>query len=382
MNWNVPLVEIAATDEDIAAVMECLESGWLTLGPRTQNFETALAEMVGTEHAVAVSSGSAALHLAMRSAGIGPGDQVIVPSMSFVACAHAVVHCGAEAVFCDSVGAGNPNLDPVSVEELIGPRTRAVLAVHMWGYPARVTELRELCDQHGIILIEDCADSIMAGTPEGFTTGTVGLASCFSFFSKTQLPVGEGGMILTDDPELAASARSLRSHAMSSVTWERHRGHGLGYDVTDIGFNYRIDEPRSALGLSRIKSLSADIGARRAAVTKYRAALTALEGLEIPYTDREVGLSSHFVFPVLVPDLIRREEVRAKLLAAGVQTTRYPAIHRLTRYADSATDQDLPRAADIADRHLGLPVHALLTDQQIDLVVGALGEALEETGPT
>ena len=270
MAWEVPLVELEVTDSDVDSVLECLRSGWLTMGPRTQALEEAIAEMVGTEHAIVVSSGTAALHLACRALGLGPGDEVIVPSFTFAASAHAPRYGGAEVVLCDSVSPRDPNLDPAAVESLVSPRTRAVIAVHMWGYPAAVEELRGLCDRHGLALIEDCAEAICARLADGGQVGSVGELGCFSFFSKKQLAVGEGGAVTTDDDELAATVRSLRSHAMTSVTWERHRGHGLGYDITDVGFNYRIDEPRAALALSRFERLGADIEARREVARAYR----------------------------------------------------------------------------------------------------------------
>ena len=202
----------------------------------------------------------------------------------------------------------------------------------MWGYPAAVQELRRLCDRHGLALIEDCAEAICARLTDGGQVGSVGELGCFSFFSKKQLAVGEGGAVTTDDDDLAASVRSLRSHAMTSVTWERHRGHGLGYDITDVGFNYRIDEPRAALALSRFERLGDDIEARREVARAYRRHLSGVEGLEIPFDDEQVERSSHFAFPVLARDGETRDRVRSQLRERGVQTTFYPALHTLSEY--------------------------------------------------
>ncbi len=188
MSWDVGLVEIEVTDEDVRSVLDCLRSGWLTMGPRTLVFEEALAATAGTEHAVAVSSGTAALHLACRAAGVGPGDQVIVPSFTFVASAHAPRYCGAEVVFCDSRSPTSPNLDPDRLRSLITPRTKAVIAVHFWGYVAEIVAIREICDEHGIILIEDCAEAIGARTEGGSAVGSIGHLGCFSFFSKSSSP--------------------------------------------------------------------------------------------------------------------------------------------------------------------------------------------------
>lgn len=380
MIWDVPLIELDVRDEDVEAVLDCLRSGWLTMGPRTQAFEEALADLIGVKHAIAVSSGTAALHLACRAAGLGPEQEAIVPAMTFVASAHAPRYCGAETILCDSRSSADPNLDPAAVERLIGPRTRAVIAVHMWGHPAAVEELRALCDEHGLVLIEDCAEAIAARVPNGAQVGSIGDLGCFSLFSKGQLAVGEGGIVTTDDDALAASVRSLRSHAMTSVTWERHRGHGLGYDVTDIGFNYRIDEPRAALGLSRLPRLEADVEARRRLARFYRKRLARVENLSLPFDDERVDLASHFAFPVLVDKPVKRDRVMDGLSDIGVQTTTYPPVHRLSQYASCASDAEVPVAADVVDRHFCLPIYSSLDFGRAESVVERLIETLRIEG--
>ncbi len=379
-DWDTTLVEIEVTDADVESVLDCLRSGWLTMGPRTLKLEERAAELVGTEHAVVVSSGTAALHLACRAVGAGPGDEVIVPAFTFVACAHAPSYVGAEPVLVDSTSTADGGISVEAVERAITPRTKAVMAVHMWGYPAAVVALRELCDARGIALIEDCAEAITARAEDGRPVGSVGEVGCFSFFSKKQLAVGEGGMVTTDDEALAASARSLRSHAMTSVTWERHKGHGLGYDITDLGYNYRMDEPRAALALSRLDRLEADVNARRAAARHYRQGLAEVSGVELMYDDDQVERGSHFVFPTMLADQGKREALKAELNELGVQTTFYPALHRLTRYADRGEDSGLPVASTIADRQLCLPLHAGLDEARVDSVVERVAEAARRVG--
>src|SRR5580700_6056540 len=302
-DWRVPLTDIAMPEQDVEAVLDCLRSGWLTMGPRTKAFEEALARYVGTPNAATVSSGTAALHLACLAAGLGPGDEVIVPAFTFVASASAPRYVGAEPILCDVRSAHDFNLDVEDVARRITPCTRAVIAVHFCGYPADVLALRKLCDEHGLVLIEDCAQAIGARVDDSARqVGTVGELGCFSFFSKKQLCVGEGGMVTTADDELAANVRLLRSHAMTSGTWDRHSGRTDTYDVVGLGFNYRIDEPRAALGLSRLRRLDDDIAKRRAIVRSYREQLADVPGLELPWEDLAVRRSSHFAFPVLLAD--------------------------------------------------------------------------------
>jgi dTDP-4-amino-4,6-dideoxygalactose transaminase len=376
MNWRIPLTTIAMPDEDVEAVMQCLDSGWLTMGPRIADFEERFAQYIGASHAVAVSSGTSALRLAALSLGLGPGDEMIVPSMTFIASASAARFAGAEPVFCDIRGEGHLNLDPEDVERRITSRTRAVMAVHFAGYPAAVAELRALCDRHGLLLIEDVAQAVGARDPEGRMMGTVGDAGCFSFFSKKQLCVGEGGMIVTESEDVAKRARLLRSHAMTSVTWDRHRGHADSYDVLDIGFNFRMDEPRAALGASRLPRLDGDIAKRREVVRRYRDRLSRHPDLEIPWSDEEVELGSHFAFMVLLPDRERRDHLRETLREAGIQSTWYPAVHRFSDYSRRYPGLSLPRSEAAAERHCVLPLSSSMTAGQVDEVAGAVLDAL------
>ncbi len=369
-DWRVPLTDIAVSEEDVAAVLACLHEGWLTMGPRTKAFERELASRIGTPHALAVSSGTAALHLACQAAGLGPGDEMIVPAFTFVASASAARFVGATPVLCDVLGTHDLNIDVEDVARRITPRTRAVMAVHFCGYPADVLALRELCDAHGLILIEDCAEAIEARIDEsGRQVGTVGELGAFSFFSKNQLCVGEGGLVSTADDELAERVRLLRSHALTSGTWDRHRGHDPVYDIVDIGFNFRIDEPRAALGLSRLGRLEQDIAARRAVVRAYRERLAEMPGLQLAWDDRAVELGTHFAFPVLLEDRSSRDRFREELKAGGIQTTWYPALQTFSEYRDAAPPEGLPRALEVAERHCMLPLSATMGEADVDAVV-------------
>jgi dTDP-4-amino-4,6-dideoxygalactose transaminase len=203
----------------------------------------------------------------------------------------------------------------------------------------------------------------------------VGDIGCFSLFSKKQLCVGEGGMVVTDDDELAARVRSLRSHGMTTVTWDRHRGHANSYDVTDIGFNFRLDEPRAALGRSRLPRLDADIAARRRTVRTYRDRLAGLDGLELAWDDTDVARGSHFAFPVLLENRRARDDFREALADRDVQTTWYPALNRFTEYRDQSSPP-VPNVEAAADRHCALPLSSTFTDDQVEVVIRAVTTAL------
>jgi dTDP-4-amino-4,6-dideoxygalactose transaminase len=375
----IPLFDVRLTADEVEAVADTLRSGWLTMGPRTKAFEEAFAEQLGVEHAIATSSCTTALHLAYLAAGVGPGDEVIVPAITFVASAAAVRYCGATPVLADVRGQHDLGIDPADVERRITPRTKAVCAVHYAGYAADIAALREICDRHGVALIEDAAHSPSATAPgSDRKLGAHGLAGCFSFFSNKVLSCGEGGLLATDDDAVAELARSRRSHAMTSGTWDRHRGHSAGYDVTELGYNYRIDEPRAALLAARLPALEDDIAKRRRLVHRYRALLADMPGLTIPYEDSDVDLSSCYVMPVMLEDGALREPLRASMLERGVQTSvLYPAIHEFTAYAD-AGGEGLARSELAARTELTLPLFPGLTDSEQDRVVSALQRGMAE----
>jgi dTDP-4-amino-4,6-dideoxygalactose transaminase len=370
---DIPLFDLRLGPEDLEAVAETLRSGWLTLGPRTQAFEQAFAEHLGCTHAVAVSSCTAALHLAYLAAGVGPGDEVIVPAFTFAATASSVVACGGTPVFADIAGLDDPSLDPADVEAKITPRTKAVCVVHFAGYAARVDELAELCRRRGLVLIEDTAhapDSSLRGQK----LGTFGLAAAFSLFSNKVLSVGEGGILTTDDDQVAALARNLRSHAMTSGTWDRHSGSTGMYDVTALGFNYRIDEPRSALALSRLHRLGEDIALRRALTRRYRAALSEIPGIIVPFTDEAVEESCCYVMAIMLEDPSRHLDVRVALREKhGVQTSLfYPAVHEFSIYRERFPGASLPRTERAARSEITIPLFPHMTEEQQDRVIAGL----------
>ncbi len=373
----IPVFDLRVTPEDREAVAETLRSGWLTMGPRTLEFESEFAASIGSRHAVAVSSCTAALHLAYLAAGVGPGDEVIVPSYTMAATAAAVLHAGGTPVFADIMGLDEPVIDVSHVETLISPRTRAVVAMHFGGYAAPVDRLAELCAQRGLALIEDAAHSPMA-TLQGRSLGTFGLAGAFSFFSNKVLAAGEGGLLATDDPEVAQFARSRRSHAMTRGSWDRHRGAAEDYDVRALGFNYRIDEPRATLLLSRLRRLTDDVARRRELTARYRRQLSALPGLTVPFSDEAVATSSCYVMPVMLEDSARQAGLRIALREKHrIQTSLfYPAVHEFTAYRERFPGTSLPRTELAARSEVTLPLFSHMTTEDQDRVVAGLGEEL------
>jgi dTDP-4-amino-4,6-dideoxygalactose transaminase len=366
--WRVPLSDIVVDDELVDAVLETVGSGWWSMGPRVAEFEQEFAAFCGARHAVAVANGSASLHLALLAVGCGPGDEVIVPSLNFVAAANSIVHTGAVPVFCDIVGPDELNLDPGDVEAAVTPQTKAILVLHYAGFPCAMDSIADIADRYGLVVVEDAAHAPGASL-HGRMCGTLGRVGCFSFFSNKNLPVGEGGMILTGDDELAKQLRLLRSHGMTTLTWDRHRGHASSYDVVLPGFNYRLDEVRAVLGLVQLRRLPEENEARGRIDGRYRKALDGTRGLTMPFGGGEERVSSHHLAVVVLPEGADRGEVRTALDGNGIQTSvHYPPIHTFTQYR-SVARRELPRTEAVADRLLTLPLYGRMTDEQVDAVI-------------
>lgn len=375
-SWKVPLSDVIVTEQEIAIVADVYRSGWLSLGPRTAAFEDDLAAYTGAEHAVAVANGTAALHLMCLAAGLGPGDEVIVPSMTFVATVNAVAYTGARPVFAEIVSVLEPWLDPASVEQFITPRTKAIMMMSYGGHCGETESLVGVCERHGLMLLEDAAHGL-GSRLHGRQLGTFGTAGAYSFFSNKNLAVGEGGAAVTSDPEIAERLRLLRSHGMTSLSWDRHKGHATGYDVVALGYNYRIDEPRAALASARLKDLDEQDRRRGEIVSAYRSALGEL-GVQMPLAPRAGLESAHHLACLLLEPGVDRARFRDALAGAGVQTSmHYPPVHHFSIYETDAPE--LPVTDDYAARAVTLPLFAHMTTAQLDVVLGAVDSALART---
>jgi dTDP-4-amino-4,6-dideoxygalactose transaminase len=382
MGWQVPLFDLEYDAREEAAVLDVLRSKWLTMGDRTTEFERAFCEELGGGHVLAAANGTAALHLAVRSAGIGPGDEVIVPDLTFVATANAVLYEEATPVFADVVGEHDLTVDPDDIASKITPRTKAIMVMHYAGYPCRMDEILSVAREHGLAVIEDCAHAPGASY-EGRELGTLGDFGCFSFFSNKNLAVGEGGAIWCRDEEAATRLRLMRSHGMTAQTLDRHKGHAWGYDVAELGYNYRLTEIEAALALVQLGKLEAGNAARRAHVEQYRELLSDVPGLVVPFADFETGwpfagTSSYHLMAVLLPAGVEREPVQAALKDAGIQTSvHYRPVHTFSSPSlANSRAEGLERVEAIAPRILTLSLWPGMSAEQVELVCSELKAAL------
>jgi dTDP-4-amino-4,6-dideoxygalactose transaminase len=375
-DWVVPLSDVRFTDGEVAAVAAVYRSGWLSQGPNVERFEAAMCEYLGVAHAVAVASGTAALHLACLAIGLKPDDEVVVPSLTFAATVSTVLQAGARPVFADISSVNRPWLSPQTVEQAIGPRTRAIVTVDYGGHPGDVLALRELADQRGLALVEDAAHALGARAG-GAKAGTIGHVAAFSFFANKNLPLGEGGLLVTSDAELARRARLLRSHGLTADTWARHRGGHSDYDVLEPGYNYRLDEPRAALGTLLLERLDRDNGHRARLADAYGRALGEVDGVNSAIAAPDATSAWH-IYPLLLDEGVDRAQFRSALRSSGVQTSiHYPPLHMTTAYLHAGRGPDsLPVTEEYGRRAVTVPLFSHMSEVQQAHVVGAIRGAL------
>lgn len=370
MSWRIPLADVDITDDEISAVTDVLKSKWLSMGAQTQAFEEAYAARLQVKHAIAVANGTAALHMACMAIGLQPGDEAIVPALTFVATANSIRYTGATPVFADITSEQNLNISPEAIESKITDRTRAILVVHYGGYACDMPRIMEIAQKHNLRVIEDAAHAVTSEL-EGRCMGTWGDIGCFSFFSNKNLTTGEGGMVTTNDDELAKKLRLLRSHGMTSLSWERHKGHAFSYDVVDLGYNYRMDEIRSAIGLVQLKKLDHSNDQRRKLSEYYWEMLEELAPqVGLPFRNHP-GISAAHLMPVLLPEGLDRKHFMEQMKENGIQTSiHYPPIHKFSAFNhDGAQSQaEVPLTEKVAVREVTLPLYPGLTKEDVQYI--------------
>jgi dTDP-4-amino-4,6-dideoxygalactose transaminase len=376
VDWKVQLFKLNYDEREYSAVIDILKSGWLTMGQRIMDFEGAYEQLLGEgAKCTAVSNGTAALHIAVLATGVGRGDEVIVPSLTFIADLNAVRVAGGEVILADILSKSDWTMDPVDIERKITKKTKAILIVHYAGYACDMDSIVSLCKKYKVALIEDCAHA-PGGEYHGRKLGTFGDLSAWSFFSNKNLAVGEGGMVVTRDIGLYQKCKNLRSHGMTVASFDRMKGRAVSYDVLEPGFNYRMDEMRAALGLVQLKKL-AESNKRRGEITdRYFSHLDAMgEKIEIPFRHFERGLPTWHIMPILLDESVDRMKVIDSMKEEGIQTSiHYPSIQSFTAYKERVSETS--RAQYVSEHELTLPLYPTMTDEEVDLVCEALGRAL------
>ncbi|WP_279112995.1 DegT/DnrJ/EryC1/StrS family aminotransferase [Butyricimonas virosa] len=376
MEYQIPLFQLNFGEEEIQAVTETIRSKWISTGPKCEELEQLFVEMMQVKHAVSVSNCTDALHLACLTCGLQPGDEVLCPSLTFAASVNCVRYVGATPVFCDIVGPGHINIDPEDIKRKITAKTKAIVVVHMAGFPAMMDEIMTIAREYHLKVIEDACHGPLSEY-KGKKLGTIGDVATFSFFSNKNISTGEGGMLITNSDEVAEKARLLRSHGMTTMSYQRAKGHATAYDIVELGYNFRMDDIRASIGCVQMRKLQEDLEKRIRVRNKYVNELAEVKGVVVPFADNKEFVSN-YIMPIVLVDSTKekRDRVRDAIHQAGIQTSNhYPAIHKFSIYKDYGAL--LPQTEYVADNEITLPMYAALTDEQIEFIVRIVDRAIQ-----
>jgi dTDP-4-amino-4,6-dideoxygalactose transaminase len=375
MAYKIPLFNLNFDEREAKAAYDTIKSGWISTGPKCAELEDMFAKMLGAKYAVSVTNCTDALHLCCLLCGFGPGDEVICPSLTFAASANCIRYAGATPVFADIIGPDHINLDPADIERKITPKTKGIVVVHMAGYPAKLDEIMAIAKKYNLKVVEDACHGPLSEY-KGKKLGTIGDCSAFSFFSNKNISTGEGGMFVTNSEELATKAKLMRSHGMTTMSYQRASGHATVYDIVELGYNFRMDDIRASIAIEQLKKLPKDLNKRTEVRKRYVEKLSSIKGVVVPFADCN-EFTSNYIMPVVLTQGTKedRDAIREKIHAAGIQTSvHYPAIHRFSIYKNFGAV--LPQTEYVTDHEITLPMYAALTMEQVDFICETLDKAV------
>jgi dTDP-4-amino-4,6-dideoxygalactose transaminase len=377
MAYQIPLFNLNFDDREAQAAYDTIKSGWISTGPKNAELEQMFKDMWGVKYAVSMSNCTDALHVACIVCGFGPGDEVICPSLTFAASCNCIRYVGATPVFADIVGPDHINIDPVDIERKITPHTKGIVVVHMAGFPAKMDEIMAIAKKHNLKVIEDACHGPLSEY-KGKKLGTIGDCASFSFFSNKNISTGEGGMFITNNEEYAQKARLIRSHGMSTMSYQRASGHATEYDITCLGYNFRMDDIRAAIAIEQLKKLTGDLETRIKVRKLYLDRLSIIDDIVVPFADN-TEFVSNYIMPVVLLNSTkdRRNKIRDYMHAAGIQTSvHYPACHRFSTYKENGAR--LPQTEYVTENEITLPMYAALNGEQVDFICDTFINALNE----
>jgi len=375
MDYKIPLFDLNFDEREENAVIETLRSKWISTGPKTAELEDRFSEMLSCRYSLGMANCTVALHLGLLLLGIKQGDEVITPSLTFVATVNSIRYTGATPVFCDIKGADDLTINPDLLETLITDRTKAIVVMHYGGFPCDMDRIMAIAKAHNLKVLEDACHGPLSEY-HGQKLGTIGDIGCFSFFSNKNVSTGEGGMLVTNNPDYYEKGKLLRSHGMTSLSYERSKGHSTTYDVVELGYNYRIDDIHSAIAIAQLEKLHDDLEKRIVLRQRYIEKLESINRVIIPFKNRQEFVSN-YIFPIVLRDSNYefRDEIRNHLHEAGIQTSvHYPAAHRFSIYKQP--NLRLEKTEYVTDNEITLPMYAKLNYDQIDYISDVLGKIL------
>ncbi len=373
---SIPVAKPYFGEAEEQAIIQVLRSGWVTQGPLVAEFEQSFAKYVGAKHAIAVSSCTTALHLCLYALGIGPGDEVICPSYSFIATANVIVHCGAQPIFVD-IDSQTYNLDPALIPGAITSRTKAILPVHQVGIPAPMQEILAVARHYNLPVIEDAACAIGSHYCGELIGKPIGVVACFSFHPRKIMTTGDGGMITTNDDELAARLKRLRQHAMSTSDMVRHSASRVVFETyNEVGYNYRMTDIQAAIGIEQLNRLPDFLAKRRMQAVRYTEAFSQEEWLEPPFVPEYATPNfQSYILKIKSPVPNMRDKLMDDLLRRGIATRRgVICIHREKAYISQKLQWPLSESELATDTTITLPLYHTMTIEEQDTVISSIIE--------
>ncbi len=377
MEFKIPLFDLNFDEAEEKAVVDVLRSKWISTGPKTIELENKFASMLNISHAIALSNCTVALHLAFKLVGVNEGDEVICPSLTFVATANAIRYVNAIPVFADIKSYDDLTIDPADIEKKITKKTKAIIVMHYGGFACDMDAIMGIAKKYNLKVIEDACHGPLSDY-KGKKLGTIGDIGCFSFFSNKNISTGEGGMIVTNNSKYFERAKLLRSHGMTSLSYERAKGHSTSYDVVEFGYNYRMDDIHAAIGLVQLEKIENDLQRRTEIRKMYIKGLSTIDKIIIPFKNYE-EFSSNYIFPIVLKDSTyeKRDKVRNALAEVGIQTSvHYPAVHKFTTYKEY--DTKLIHTEYVTDNAITLPMYGSLKKNQIQYIVKMIYDSLKD----
>jgi dTDP-4-amino-4,6-dideoxygalactose transaminase len=369
--YKIPLFDLNYDEREESAIIETLRSKWISIGPKTQEFESKFAKAINIKFALALANCTTSLHLALLAVNIKEGDEVICPSLTFVATVNAIKYVNAIPVFADIVSYDDLTIDPIDIERKITSKTKAIIVMHYGGFACDMDKILCIAGKYDLKVIEDASHGPLAEY-NGQKLGTFGHVSCFSFFSNKNIGTGEGGMLVTNDESIYQHVKLWRSHGMTTMSYERSKGHSVEYDVVELGYNYRMDDIRATLGIVQLEKLDKDLQKRVEIRNNYIELLGDVENIILPFQNFR-SFSSNYILPVILrqSDSNNRKRVREKLAESGIQTSvHYPAVHRFSIYKEN--EVYLPVTEYVSDNLISLPIYSTLTLESIILIIKKL----------
>lgn len=377
MSYKIPLFDLSYNEQEENAILETLKSSWISTGPKCEEFEGLFCESLNVKYALTLSSCTAALHLAMMVLNIKEGDEVIVPSLTFAATANVVKYVGATPVFADVKSYTDLTIDPNDIEKKITPRTKAIIPMHYAGFPADMDVIMAIAKKYRLKVVEDASHSPLTEY-KGRKLGSIGDIGTFSFFSNKNISTGEGGMLVSNNDAYVQKAKLLRSHGMTTMSYQRAKGHATTYDIETLGFNYRMDDMRASIGIVQFNKLQVDLVKRIEVRNWYIEGLKDIPKICIPFLENKEFVSN-YIFPIVLKNSNAeyRDEIRDKLHEKGIQTSvHYPAVHRFSIYKNEISE--LSVTDYIVNNEITLPMYAALKKDDVNYITDTIKQIVNE----